>query len=63
MAMRTIGLGQVQRLANLEAVMKALEADCDRAEFWAAAWQGLVAPIPSYETVAGPFRTGPAERY
>ena len=60
--MRASGLGQVQRLANLEAVMKALEADCDRAEFWAAAWQGLVAPIPSYETVAGPFQQRLVER-
>ena len=60
--MRASGLGQVQCLASLEAVMKALEADCDRAEFWAAAWQGLVAPIPSYETAADTFRLGPAER-
>jgi len=59
--MRAIGLGQVQRLATLKAVMKALEADCDRAEFWATAWQGLLAPVPSYETAADTFRLGPAE--
>jgi len=60
--MRATGLGQVQRLASLEAAMKALEADFDRAEFWAAAWQGFMAPIPAYETVSGPVRPGPAER-
>jgi hypothetical protein len=60
--MRTTRLGEIQRLAHLEAVMKALEADCDRAEFWAIAWKELVAPIPSYETAADAFRLGRAER-
>jgi len=60
--MRTSRLGEIQRLANLEAAMKTLEADCDRAEFWAAAWRGFLTPIPPYETDANLLPPGPEER-
>ena len=46
-------------LHNLKAAMDRIDPDFDRVEFWAAALEGLLQPVPSYEPHRGEFMLPP----
>jgi hypothetical protein len=40
---------------NLKAAMDRMDPDLERVEFWAAALEGFMQPVPAYEPIEGEY--------